>query len=143
MLLHLLDDAQKSSFLVIAHKLTMADGEDASSEEHMLVKLRAEMGGIPEAPMAAVLGPIDVRPFDSRQARVAAMLELLALAYTDDYMHEAESNLIGDVAMAFGFTQDELNAMAEWAWRRLDLGPAPAAEHVEMLVRDARTLMAT
>jgi len=49
------------------------------------------------------------------------MMELLAIAYTDDYLHEAESALIGDVAAAFGFTQEQLNAIAGWSMNALDL----------------------
>ncbi len=66
-------------------------------------------------------GDLDVSAFDTRQSRTVAMMEILALAYADDYLDEAESNMISDIAVAFGFSQDDLTRMAEWAMSSLEL----------------------
>jgi hypothetical protein len=121
MFLHLLNPAQKKSFLVLAQKISMIDGEDGRRELDRLDHLKIALG-LPEGPdMRAVLGDLDIEAFDTRQSRSIAMMELLSLAYIDDYLHEAESDLIGDIAVAFGFGQEDLNKMAEWAMSSLEL----------------------
>lgn len=138
---HFTSDGQRESFYVLAHKLTMCDGEDAPEEEEALRRMKAEMGGTAKAPMDRILGPVDVSAFDNDPVRVAAMLELLALVYTDDYLHEAESALIGEIAAAFGFDQDALDIMVEWAWRVLDARRARDGSQRSKLLAEAQQLM--
>jgi uncharacterized tellurite resistance protein B-like protein len=141
MLYHLLDDDQKNAFFVLANKLAMADGEDSMEEAESLGSLKAELGGGVEAPMERVLAAVDVSAFASRSARVIAMLELLCIAYADEYMHEAEADLVGEIAESFGFTQTELDAMAMWAGRALEQRRRPTAEGERALAVEAKRLM--
>lgn len=144
MLLAEFNDAQKAAFLVLAHKLTMADGEDAADEEAALKRLNQEMGGGVKVPMDRVLGPINVTAFSDARSRVVAMLELLVLAYTDDFLHQEEQKLVGQVCVALGFNQDDLNELAQWAWRRLDLLEAgkPDPDGEKALAEDIRRVVA-
>lgn len=141
MLYHLLNADQKNAFYVLANKLAMADGEDSMDEAESLESLKADLGGGVAAPMEQVLAAIDVSAFASRSAKVVTVLELLCIAYTDGYMHEGEADLIGEIAEAFGFTQDELNAMAVWSGKALTYQKQPTPEVKEALAGEAKRLM--
>ena len=121
MFLHKLNAEQRQAFLVMAQRISMADGEDDMGELDDIENLKAQLGLSYNPDMSEVLGDLPLTPFDTVESRVIAMMELLAIAYTDDYLHEAESDLIGDVASAFGFSQEQLNAIAGWSMNALDL----------------------
>jgi len=121
MFLHKLNTAQREAFLVMAQRISMADGEDDMGELDDIENLKAQLGVSYNPDMSAVLGDLPLEPFDTQESRVIAMMELLAIAYTDDYLHEAESALIGDVAAAFGFSQEQLDTIAGWSMNALDL----------------------
>jgi len=120
--LHLLNEDQKRAFLVLAQRVSMADGEDDFDEMDALadIKLRMNVDETPD--MSEVLGDLPLDPFDTPKARAIAMMELLAIIYADGYLHEAEAQLIGEIAAVFEIGQERLNAMAEWAMDSLDLG---------------------
>ncbi len=121
MYLHLLNSVQKMALLKIAHRLSVADGEDGAEELDVLDDLRAQLG-IEVAPdMGDVLRELPTDAFDTQQSRTVAMMELLVVTYVDGYLHEAEASLIGEIAEAFEIEQAALNAMAEWAMDVLDL----------------------
>jgi len=121
MFLHLLSVPQKESFLVLAQRLSMVDAEEDGSELRKIEELTRRLA-LPAGPnMAAVAVDLDVSAFDSRQSRSIAMMELLSVAYCDDFLDDAESNMISDIAVAFGFNQEDLNKMAKWAMSSLDL----------------------
>lgn len=117
MFLNMLNERQKESFMVLANRLTMADGEDSGDEEAALQNVREEMNfhGIVDA--GRVLGDLDVAAFDTHKSRVIAALELLRLAYADEYVHEAEISLVRDVCSCMGFPEEWLTTMGEWATR--------------------------
>ncbi len=121
MYLHLLNDGQKTALLMLAYRLSVADGEDGSDEIEVLDDLRVQLGVDAHPDMGDVLGALPTAVFDSPQARAIAMMELLVVTYVDGYLHEAEAGLIGELAEAFGIDQERLNAMAEWAMDVLDL----------------------
>ena len=121
MFLHLLTAPQKQSFLNLAQRLSMVDAEQDSNELDKLEDLKRRLA-LPIGPdMAAVAGDLDVSAFDNHRSRSVVMMELLSLAYSDDVLDDAESELISDIAVAFGFTQEDLNTMAEWAMSSLEL----------------------
>jgi len=126
--LHLLDEEQKRAFLVLSQRVSMADGEDDFDEIDALedVKMRMHIDYTPE--MAEVLGDLPLEPFKTTETRAIVMMELLAVIYTDGYLHEAEAALIGEIAAAFEFDQTQLNTMAEWAMDSLDL--KRGADHI-------------
>lgn len=122
MFLQELDEEQKEAFLILAHRLTAADGEDSLDEEQVLQEIRSEMMFHHPIDMARVVAEeIEVTVFDSHRARVIAALELLLLTYADDYVHEAEIQLVRDVCFTMGFDEEWLAVMGEWATRFHDL----------------------
>lgn len=122
MFLRELDEEQRETFLILAHRLAAIDGEDSPEEERMLQELRAEMDIDSTIDMSRVVAQeLDVGAFDSHRVRVIAALELLLLAYADEYVHEAEVQLVTDVCFAMGFNEEWLAVMGEWATRFHDL----------------------
>ncbi len=121
MYLHLLNKNQKEAFLILAQRISMIDGEDDLSELDALNDLKGRLGLTANPDMTAVLADPDVSAFGTHKTRVIAMLELLTLAYADDHLHDAESDMISEISQKFGFDQDMLNTLASWAMRALEL----------------------
>ena len=121
MYLHKLNDDQKAAFLTLAQRLSMADGEDDFDEISALEDIRAQMNCQDNPNMSEVLGELPLAVFETPRDRGIAMMELLTIIYADGYLHEAEAQLIGEIAAAFDIDQDRLNTMAEWAMDALDL----------------------
>lgn len=117
MFLEMLNEPQKRSFLVLATRVTMADGEDSTEEMDALRALGREMGISTDIDVRAALGSINVGAFDTHKSRVIAALELLRLAYADAYVHEAEVVEVRDICTAMGFPEEWLSTMGEWATR--------------------------
>lgn len=121
MFLHLLTVPQKQTFLDLAQRLSVIDAEQHGSERAKFEDLKRRLA-LPEGPdLAAVAGDLDISAFDNHRSRSVAMMELLSLVYRDDFLDEAGSEMISDIALAFGFTQEDLNTMAEWAMWSLEL----------------------
>ncbi|QQP87509.1 TerB family tellurite resistance protein [Skermanella sp. TT6] len=121
MFLSALDDLEKTAFLALADAVIQADYHLAPQEETMLSAMRAEMG----LPELAEVPEMDIRTaasvIDSRRSRVAVMLELAGLAYSDGEVHAEEEILLSRIGAEFGFTDDELLAQREWVMRQLAL----------------------
>lgn len=56
MFLEMLNEPQKKSFLVLAGRVTMADGEESSEELEALLELGREMGISADVDIKAALG---------------------------------------------------------------------------------------
>ena len=121
MYLHLLNEEQKRAFLILSQRVSMADGEDDFDEIDALKDVMARMNVHEQPEMSEVLGALPLEPFQTPKARAIVMMELMAVIYADGYLHEAEAALIGEIAAAFEFNQEQLNTMAEWAMDSLDL----------------------
>ena len=132
MYLHLLNDDQKAAFLTLAHRVSLADGEDDMDEISALDDIKAQMHSDKRPDMSEVLGDLPLAPFESPRDQAIVLMELLTITYADGYLHEAEAKLIGEIAAAFEINQERLNAMAEWAMDALDL----ACGGDQMLGRD-------
>lgn len=121
MFLHALDDTEREAFLALARDYVQADGKIGFQEEAMLKQFCMEIGlapdhALPEKPRREWLARIV-----SRRARVASMLELLALVNADKHFDQRERTLVFDTAKAWGITEAELEKMSHWHDRQLDL----------------------
>lgn len=145
MFLEHLNDPQKRAFLVLAQRITQADGEDAADEHDALQALCAEMEIPFDVDMKAILADIDVRPFDSHRARVIAVLELMRLLHADDYVHEAEVAEVLSICRAMQFPEPWVVTMREWAkrvsWTDEDPADTRRAEYRKALVDYALRIM--
>lgn len=137
---HMRDD-QKRSFMVLAHKLAMCDGEDASSEEAFLAAFQEEAGIAGRVPMDLVLKPLDLRAFNDQASKVIVLVELMMIAYADGFLADPEGNFLAEIAQAFGLTQQDVDTLALWVAHALALGPAPDPARFQNVVNDAYRLM--
>ena len=145
MFLEILSQAQRESFLVLATRVMMADGEDSADEFDALDAIRHEMALHQDVDIKKALGKIDVAAFDTHKARVVAALELLRLVYADDYVHEAEIAEVRNICAAMGFPEDWVATMGEWAARYKqvegDANEGEMADYRDALVAHAHQMM--
>lgn len=121
MFLNLLNERQKQSFLALATKVVMADGE-VVPKEHVTLNVRvAEMGGDIKAPPAEIFGEPNFEIFDTTRAQTIVVLELLVIAYSDQDYHEYERPIIDQLATEFGFSKNEMKLFEDWAIRQSPL----------------------
>jgi len=128
MFLNMLDNDEKRAFAQLAEKMIEADGIVVGREAAALASLKAEMGVSGAARDSRSVEEL-ARVFKDKRSRVAALLELFGLAYTDTTFDLGEQSLIALVAQDMGLTSDEVVALENWV-----------QDHVE-LVRRALTLM--
>lgn len=145
MFLDMLNHSQRDAFLVLAGRLAVADGEDSPEELEALSALKKEIGIDREVGMDEILAEIDVVAFDTHKSRVIAALELLRLAYADEYVHEAEVAEVRDVCVAMGFPEEWLTTMGEWATRYSEIDDEEVdgemLEYKEALIQHAHQMM--
>lgn len=131
-----LNDSQKGSFLALATRMILADGDVAPEEDEILEAIRDEMGGGIVALPEEVFGSTNAAVFDSRRARVIAVLEILIMAHSDSHLHIDESSVLAEICGALEISADDLEAMTAWAKR------AVAGEDEAALRADADALTA-
>jgi uncharacterized tellurite resistance protein B-like protein len=110
--LNLLDDDEKRAFAELAEKMIEADGLVIGREKAALAALKAEMGitetegGRSTEELAGV--------FKGRRSKVAALLELMGLGYSDTSFSVSEESLVNTVANQMAISPDELHELEEW-----------------------------
>jgi hypothetical protein len=111
--LNMLDDDEKRAFTELAERLVEADGLVIGREAQALASLKAEMG----------LGETDnggrsvdelAGVFKGRRSKVAALLELIGLGYSDTSFSVNEESLINQVANQMAVPPDELRDIEDW-----------------------------
>ena len=118
MFLAQLNDAQKNSFLALATRVVLADGELTDQENALLDRLKIEMGGKAKAPPEEVFGNTNLANFSDRRSRVIVLMELLMLGHADSNFHADEIKVIEELAKAFGVSGGDFAAISEWAKRQ-------------------------
>lgn len=140
-----LNEPQKRAFLVLAQRITQADGEDSAEENEALATLSAEMDIPFDTDMKAILADIDISMFNSHRARVIAALELMRMVYADDFVHEAEVAEVLRICKAMGFPEPWVVTMREWAkrlsWTEEDTADAQRTAYHRALVDYAESIM--
>lgn len=116
-----LTDRQRDALLGLAHDVVVSDGLLDPNEEAMLVEFRREMARAPDARSDYLelngIGEI----FDSRRARVVAVLNLLHLSYADGAFEIEEECLLRAVARAFDINAADFALMDNWVKRLVAL----------------------
>ena len=120
MYLNLLDDDEKRAFAELAERMIEADGLVIGREASALASLKAEMGvsetggdGRTPQDLAGV--------FKSRRSKVAALLELIALGYSDTAFSVSEESLVNSVANQMAISPDELQNIEDWVKEHFSL----------------------
>jgi hypothetical protein len=129
MFLRRLSKMERQAFLALAREYILADEKLAPAEIEALRVLCAEMEfdanmHLPQKPRQEWLAE-----FGTRQSRVVALLELLGLAQADGNFEARERELVFETATAFGVSEAELKALADWR------------DRLQQLLEDAAALM--
>lgn len=128
MFLNVLSLDEKGAFAELAEKMIQADGIVIGRETAALAALRAEMGISGAVGTDRSLGEL-AAVFRSKRSKIAALLELIGLGYSDTNFHIGEESLVSGLAREMGIDADELGQVEGWV-----------KDHVE-LVRRALVLM--
>jgi uncharacterized tellurite resistance protein B-like protein len=121
MFLRILNEAERQAFLALAREYIQADQKATPQEEELLRVFCLEMGLDPALQLPAKPRAERYAAFRARPARVAALLELLALACADKDFDRRERELVFETAKAFGIPEHELKALADWNDKHLGL----------------------
>ncbi|MDX2435760.1 MAG: hypothetical protein QNL88_01810 [Acidobacteriota bacterium] len=119
MFLNLLDDDEKRAFAELAEKMIEADGLVIGREAAALAALKAEMGVSDGGDGRSVEALAGV--FTSWRSKVAALLELIGLGYTDVNYSVNEKSMVDVVAGQMGLTKDELAEVEAWVREHVSL----------------------
>jgi uncharacterized tellurite resistance protein B-like protein len=121
MFLRILNAAERQAFLALAREYAAADQKVSPEEQELLKIFCLEMDLSPDLQLPAKPRAEWFAAFSSRPARVAALLELLALVYADRDFSPRERELVFETAKAFGLTHAELKSLADWNDKHLEL----------------------
>jgi hypothetical protein len=121
MFLQALNDSEREAFLALARDYIQADRKITFQEEAMLKQLCIEMGLAPDHSLPTRSRREWLAQIVQRRPRVAAMLDLLALANADKGFDARERELVFETAKAWGITDAELEKMSGWHDRQVEL----------------------
>jgi tellurite resistance protein len=121
MWLSALKPEQRKALMGLAHNVVVSDGLLDPNEEGMLDEFKREMELHPgvEAEYLELDG-ID-RTFDTRKARLIALLNLLRLSYADGAFEIEEECLLKEVSRAFEVSDEEFLLLDNWVRRLIAL----------------------
>ena len=120
MYLNLLDDDEKRAFAELAEKMIEADGLVIGREAAALASLKAEMGMSDEGGGGRSADEL-AGVFKSRRSKIAALLELIALGYSDTAFSVSEESLVNTVANQMAIGPDDLHGIEEWVKEHFSL----------------------
>jgi hypothetical protein len=118
--LNLLDDDEKRAFAELAEKMIEADGLVIGREAAALAALKAEMG-MSETGSGGRSADELAGVFKSRRSKVAALLELIGLGYSDTAFNVNEESLVNTVANQMAISPDELHQIEDWVKEHFSL----------------------
>jgi uncharacterized tellurite resistance protein B-like protein len=118
--LNLLDKDEKLAFAELAEKMVEADGLVIGRETAAVAALKAEMGLSGSTGSGRSLDEL-AGIFKGRRSKMAALLELMGLAYSDTSFAFGEESLVNAIANRMAVTPDELHAVETWVKEHVNL----------------------
>ncbi|MFT7687553.1 MAG: hypothetical protein ACI9FB_002909 [Candidatus Azotimanducaceae bacterium] len=121
MFLSSLNQAQKETFLCLAHNVAVSDGEFQVGEEIMMNEMRSEMHLDPafEAHYLELEG-IDLI-FPNKRSRTIVMISLIRLGYADGAFEIEEKCFLSDLSHAFSISDVDFQRIDNWVRRLISL----------------------
>ena len=120
MFLNMLDNDEKGAFAELAEKMIEADGLVIGREAAALAALKAEMG-IADAGGGGRSVDELAGVFKGRGPKVAALLELISLGYSDTSFSIGEESLVNAVANRMAVSPNELHDIEAWVQEHFGL----------------------
>ena len=111
MFLEYLSERQQQSFLALATRMVLADGDVAPEEDTALDACKATMGEGVTAPAAEIFGATNTEVLDSRQVRIFVTFEVLVLMISDQHIHTDESKVLDEICAALEISEQDLKIL--------------------------------
>lgn len=113
-----LNPEQQFALLKTAEVLISCDGEITEQETGYLNFLKNQMNDLAEGEfeIASLKGL-----FSTQKTKVSFLLELIALAHTDDEYHANEANLVTEVASLLEVDANLLDELEDWVVKQTTL----------------------
>jgi hypothetical protein len=118
--LNMLDNDEKRAFAVLAEKMIEADGLVIGREAAALAALKAEMGMADTGDSGRSVDEL-AGVFKGRGSKVAALLELISLGYSDTSFSAGEESLVNAIAAQMAVTPNELHDIETWVQEHFGL----------------------
>lgn len=116
-----LSESQRTALMGLAHNVVVSDGLLDPNEESMLGEFRREMSLSQSEELDYLeLDGIETI-FDTRGARVVALLNLLRLSYSDGAFEIEEECLLKEISAAFEVSDEEFLLLDNWVRRLVGL----------------------
>ena len=122
MFLGLLNKNEKIAFLQLAHHVARSDGDFSEKQKEIIANYCFEMQvddisyNENEFDLVAVL-----KNFKSNKSKKIALLEIMALIYSDYYVHPEEKKIIDKMVEVFNFNKELALLYLEWTKAMLAL----------------------
>jgi len=115
MFLGLLNKKEKVAFLKLAHHVARSDGDFSEKQNEIISTYCFEMqvDDISYEEKQFDLKNI-LNNFTTDKSKKIAMLEIMALIYSDNIVHEEEQKLIDAILETFGFSKLVAHLYLEW-----------------------------
>ncbi len=120
MFLNILDNDEKRAFAELAEKMIEADGLVIGREAAALAALKAEMGMTDAGDGGRSVDEL-AGVFKGRGSKVAALLELISLGYSDTSFSIGEESLVNAVAGRMAVGPNDLHDIEEWVQEHFGL----------------------
>jgi len=122
MFLNQLKQKEKQAFLILAHHIARSDGDFAEEEKAVIEKYCMEMQTDNIDYKEDDFDIYDVlSEFKSPRSKKIVILELMALIYSDDYLHEREREVLEKILEEFDLSYSLSIVYTEWAKTMLSL----------------------
>ena len=112
---------QREALLGLAHDVVVSDGLLDPNEEGMLDEFKREMELNPALEGEYLELDGIGATFDTRKARIIALLNLIRLSYADGAFEIEEECLLKEVSRGFGIDDEEFELLDNWVRRLLSL----------------------
>jgi uncharacterized tellurite resistance protein B-like protein len=113
MFLGFLNDDEKRAFIALAEHMIEADGIVVGSEREALAALRFELGLPPGEEDKRDLSEL-AEVFGSHRSKIAALLELIGLGYSDSRFNLDEKSMVALVAHEMAIDATDLARIEAW-----------------------------
>jgi uncharacterized tellurite resistance protein B-like protein len=115
------DTEQKKAITKLAYSMMMADEKMRAEEQDIVTALGHELGVSHLMQPTDFHVPADLSLFATPQAKLALMLKLFAIAYSDRQMHPEEAEVLREYSRRLGIGAGEFDDLNEWGKRHFVL----------------------
>ena len=114
MFLGVLNSEEKQAFVVLAERMIEVDGIVVGAEADALTALKREIGVEGPAENDSRSTEAVAATFVGRRSKIAVLLELIGLGYSDASFSLHEKSLVARVATTMGFGPEEVTELDQW-----------------------------